>query len=178
MKKEVQETKHFYIKKNKGRGGNSWVSQADALQFSFIVRHELNTSRPVVFVQYLIALAIVESIRERKGYEDIPLRVKWPNDIYMDLAEGGLQKVGGLLVNSSFVRNEFLLVIGCGINLNNTYPTVSINEVIKKYGLPALEREEVLAHALVKFEKFYHEFNEKGIGKWFLDKYYARWLHT
>ncbi|KAI9344715.1 biotin-protein ligase [Pilaira anomala] len=162
----------------RGRGGNSWVSQADALQFSFIVRHELNTSRPVVFVQYLIALAIVESIRERKGYEDIPLRVKWPNDIYMDLAEGGLQKVGGLLVNSSFVRNEFLLVIGCGVNLNNTHPTVSINEVIKKYGLPTLEREEVLAHALVKFEKFYHEFNEKGIGKWFLDKYYSRWLHT
>lgn len=54
---------------------------------------------------------MVESIRERKGYEDVPLRVKWPNDVYADV-NGDLKKVGGLLVNSSFVQDEFLLVIG------------------------------------------------------------------
>ncbi|GAA5796945.1 hypothetical protein HPULCUR_002323 [Helicostylum pulchrum] len=166
----------------RGRGRNSWVSQADALQFSFIVRHSLKLNKsPVVFVQYLIALAIVESIRTRKGYENVPLRLKWPNDIYADLPDqGGLQKVGGLLVNSSFIRDEFLLVIGCGINLNNTHPTVSINDVIKQHNptLSPLNREDVLAHTLVTFEKYYMEFCEKGMGKWFLDKYYDRWLHT
>ena len=94
------------------RGRNSWVSQLGALQFSFIVRHSARLSHaPVVFIQYLIALAVVESIRERKGYEDVPLRVKWPNDVYADV-NGDLKKVGGLLVNSSFVQDEFLLVIG------------------------------------------------------------------
>lgn len=83
-----------------------------ALQFSFLVRHSTRLSHaPVVFIQYLIALAVVESIRERKGYEDVPLRVKWPNDVYADV-NGDLKKVGGLLVNSSFVQDEFLLVIG------------------------------------------------------------------
>ncbi|KAI8639527.1 biotin-protein ligase [Parasitella parasitica] len=165
----------------RGRGRNSWVSQAGALQYSFVVRHSLRLSKsPVVFIQYLIALAIVESIRTRKGYEDVPLRLKWPNDIYADLGDEGLKKVGGLLVNSSFVQDEFLLVIGCGINLDNTHPTVSINDVIQKHNpkLRRLEREQVLAHALVTFEKYYMEFCEKGMGAWFLDKYYERWLHS
>jgi biotin--protein ligase len=156
------------------------VSQAGALQFSFIVRHSLKlTNSPVVFIQYMIALSIVESIRNRNGYENVPLRLKWPNDIYADLPNQGLLKVGGLLVNSSFIRDEFLLVIGCGINLNNPHPTVSINDVIKMHdsSLKPLDREEVLAHILVTFEKMYMEFCEKGMGKWFLDVYYSRWLH-
>lgn len=156
------------------------MSQAGALQFSFIIRHSLKLNKsPVVFIQYLIALAIVESIRTRKGYENVPLRLKWPNDIYADMPNQGLKKVGGLLVNSSFIWDEFLLVIGCGINLNNPHPTVSINDVIKNHDstLKLLDREDVLAHALVTFEKYYMEFCEKGMGKWFLDQYYARWLH-
>ncbi|KAI9273661.1 biotin-protein ligase [Sporodiniella umbellata] len=163
----------------RGRGKNAWVSQAGALQFSFIVRHGLHPKAPVVFIQYLIANAIVESIRTRPGYEQVPLRLKWPNDIYAETKDG-LKKVGGLLVNSSFMQNEFLLVIGCGVNLNNPQPTVSINDVIQTHNpaLPRLEPEQVLAHALVHFEKFYSQFCEEGMGSWFLNKYYERWLHT
>ncbi|KAG0168483.1 biotin holocarboxylase synthetase [Apophysomyces sp. BC1034] len=165
----------------RGRGRNSWVSQAGALQFSLVVRHSLSLSHaPVVFIQYLIALAVVESIRTRKGYENVPLRLKWPNDIYADLPDIGLKKVGGLLVNSSFAQDEFLLVIGCGINLSNSQPTISINETIKVHD-PTLQRlsaEDVLANILVTFEKFYFEFCDKGMGSWFLDQYYKRWLHS
>ncbi|KAL0096829.1 biotin-protein ligase [Phycomyces blakesleeanus] len=154
-----------------------------ALQFSLVVRHNLGlTKAPVVFIQYIIALAVVESIRTRDGYEGVPLRLKWPNDIYVDLPgpEGGLKKVGGLLVNSSFVKDEFLLVIGCGINLANPHPTVSINDVIQNHN-PSLRRlspEDTLSGIMVHFEKMYLEFCEKGMGSWFLDKYYQRWLHS
>ncbi|KAG2220121.1 hypothetical protein INT45_006149 [Circinella minor] len=164
----------------RARGRNSWVSQMGALQFSFVLRHSLRLSNsPVVFLQYLIALAVVESVRTRKGYEEVPLRVKWPNDVY---AEDGddLKKVGGLLVNSSFVQDEFLVVIGCGINVSNPRPTVSINDVIQKHNssLPRITPEDMLAGILVTFEKFYSDFCEKGMGSWFLDLYYKRWLHS
>lgn len=37
---------------------------------------------PVVFLQYLAALAIVEGIKTYdRGYERVPVRLKWPNDI-------------------------------------------------------------------------------------------------
>lgn len=132
----------------------------------------------MVFIQYITALAIVESIRTRKGYENVPLRIKWPNDVYAELDNGELKKVGGLLVNSSFAQNEFLLVIGCGVNLNNRHPTVSINDIIAQQGLARLDKEDVLANFLVTFEKLYMEFCEKGMGHWFLKAYYNRWLHT
>lgn len=165
----------------RGRGRNSWVSQSGALQFSLIIRHNVNIRHaPVVFIQYIIALAVVESIRERPGYENTPLRLKWPNDIYVETKNDGLKKVGGLLINSSFVDDEFVLVIGCGINLSNPEPTVSINDMIKEYcpSVPRLSPEDVLAGILVKFEVYYNDFCEKGMGPWFLSKYYERWLHS
>ncbi|KAL9546035.1 hypothetical protein PS6_007870 [Mucor atramentarius] len=165
----------------RGRGRNSWVSQSGALQFSVVVRHNVNIRHaPVVFIQYIIALAVVESIRSRPGYENTPLRLKWPNDIYTETRSDGLKKVGGLLINSTFVDDEFVLVIGCGINLSNAEPTVSINDIISDYNpsAPRLSAEDVLAGILVKFEVYYNEFCEKGMGTWFLDKYYQRWLHS
>lgn len=96
----------------RGRGRNGWISQSGGLQFSLIMRHHIKLRHAsVVFIQYMIALAVVESIRERPGYENIPLRLKWPNDIYMETKDG-LKKVGGLLINSTFVDEEFVLVIG------------------------------------------------------------------
>lgn len=43
---------------------------------------ELSSKAPVVFVQYLAAIAIAEGIKSYgKGYEDVPVKLKWPNDI-------------------------------------------------------------------------------------------------
>ncbi|KAI8140387.1 biotin-protein ligase [Fennellomyces sp. T-0311] len=164
----------------RARGRNSWVSQMGAIQFSYVLRHSLQLSHaPVVFLQYIIALAVVESVRQRKGYEDVPLRVKWPNDVYVEDGDQ-LKKVGGLLVNSSFAQDEFLVVIGCGINVSNPQPTASINDVIQAHNpsLPRISGEDMLAGILVTFEKMYSQFCDEGMGPWFLDLYYKRWLHS
>lgn len=52
--------------------------------FSTVIRHPMSLmpQAPVVFLQYLAALAIVEGIKTYdRGYERIPVRLKWPNDI-------------------------------------------------------------------------------------------------
>jgi biotin--protein ligase len=52
--------------------------------FSTCIRYPLQstTSSPVVFVQYLAAMAIVEGIKSYdRGYKDLPVKLKWPNDI-------------------------------------------------------------------------------------------------
>ena len=54
--------------------------------FSLVVRHDmaLTAKAPVVFLQYLAALAIVEGIKSYDaGYQALPIRLKWPNDICM-----------------------------------------------------------------------------------------------
>ncbi len=52
--------------------------------FSTVVRHQvsLTSHAPIVFLQYLAALAIVEGIKTYDvGYKDMPVKLKWPNDI-------------------------------------------------------------------------------------------------
>jgi biotin--protein ligase len=42
----------------------------------------LSNTAPVVFIQYLMAIAIVEGIHSYdRGYEKVPVKLKWPNDI-------------------------------------------------------------------------------------------------
>lgn len=42
----------------------------------------ISNTAPVVFVQYLMAIAIVEGIKTYDyGYNDLPIKLKWPNDI-------------------------------------------------------------------------------------------------
>ena len=68
----------------RGRGSNVWVSPAGSLMFSTVVRHptEMMAQAPVVFLQYLAAIAIVEGIKTYDtGFARIPVKLKWPNDI-------------------------------------------------------------------------------------------------
>ncbi|CAB4422288.1 unnamed protein product [Rhizophagus irregularis] len=180
----------------RGRGGNSWISPPGCLQFSIILRHPSNSSSPVVFIQYLLSLAVVEAVRTKKGYEDIPLRLKWPNDIYVESSSPNdesvkspeIIKIGGVIVNSQYTQDEldeFLLIAGCGVNVSNLAPTTAINHIISLYNhanntqLEEFSQEQLLAAILVKFESFYSNFCRNGYGfEPFLDIYYERWLHT
>ncbi|KAF9168990.1 biotin holocarboxylase synthetase [Mortierella sp. AD011] len=182
----------------RGRGRNSWISPPGCTQFSMVLRHPVQARHAsAAFVQYLVALAVVESVCTLPGYEDVPLKLKWPNDIYAEasLEEGEerqpgappkMVKVGGVLVNSNFSGNEFLLVIGCGVNTTNPNPTTSINHLIRYHNkvtgkdLALFTQETLLAHMLVKFEQMYDLFlhgNRTGFAQ-LEETYYKRWLHS
>lgn len=68
----------------KGRGSNIWVSPSGQLMFSVCIRHPMEkmSTAPVMFIQYLAAMAIVRGIKTyAKGYDQMPVKMKWPNDI-------------------------------------------------------------------------------------------------
>ncbi|KAJ3067347.1 biotin holocarboxylase synthetase, partial [Rhizoclosmatium hyalinum] len=173
----------------RGRGANSWVSQDGCLQFSMTLHHR--DGRSAVFLQYLFGLAVAEGICSIEGYSEIPIRLKWPNDIYCytkDVETGTkvLKKIGGILVNSSYMDGLFNVVIGCGLNVANSLPTLSVNDLIKQYNeetgknLPPLTLERVLARILTTFESMYLKFLVSPTFAFepFLEQYYYRWLHS
>lgn len=69
-----------------------------------------------------------------------------------------------------------------GINISNTEPTISVNEIISQYNgdrgtdLKQLTMEEMLARTVNKIEALIEDFQENGSAP-FLEKYYNRWLH-
>ncbi|OJD40284.1 biotin apo-protein ligase [Diplodia corticola] len=179
----------------RGRGSNVWVSPPGSLMYSTVLRHSvaLSQSAPVVFIQYLAALATVAGVHSYDaGYASLPVRLKWPNDIYAlspDSAAfkaGGTHtstdpndfvKIGGVLVNSSYQGAEYTLVAGVGVNVANAAPTTSLDALARARGLPAFRAEKLLASVLARFEELYRRFCRGGWDEDLERMYYGLWLH-
>jgi biotin--protein ligase len=109
----------------RGRGSNTWLSPTGCLQFSILVRAPLRgasglSAQRLVFVQYLAGLAIVRACRDERALgaeRGARVRLKWPNDVYVDLPSsssggGAKKKVGGTLINMSFADGNADVIIG------------------------------------------------------------------
>ena len=178
----------------RGRGSNVWVSPPGSLMFSTVLRHSfaLAQAAPVVFIQYLVSLAIVEGIKTYEPpYQRLPIKIKWPNDIYArrsNTSHGAPQlgeddrefvKIGGILVNSTYMGGDYTLVVGVGLNVANGAPTTSLNCLAARTSpaLPALQSEKLLARILSCFQALYRQFRQQGWSRELEGKYYNYWLH-
>ncbi|RHZ48507.1 biotin--[acetyl-CoA-carboxylase] ligase BPL1 [Aspergillus thermomutatus] len=171
----------------RGRGSNVWVSPAGSLIFSTVVRHPIKKiqSAPVVFIQYLSAMAVVRGIKSYDvGFENMPVKLKWPNDVYALDPENPdkkhYTKVCGILINSLFSSNEYIAVVGIGINATNASPTTSLNALASRFvsnKAAPITLEKLLARCLTTFEELYTRFLRTGFDREFETMYYDDWLH-
>ncbi|XP_012495552.1 PREDICTED: biotin--protein ligase isoform X1 [Propithecus coquereli] len=165
----------------KGRGRNAWLSPVgcaiSTLLISIPLRSQLGQRIP--FVQHLMSLAVVEAVRSIPEYQDINLRVKWPNDIYYS----DLMKIGGVLVNSTLMGETFYILIGCGFNVTNSNPTICINDLVAEYNkqhkaeLKPLRADYLIARAVTTLEKLIDTFQDQGPSG-VLPLYYKYWVHS
>ena len=175
----------------RGRGSNVWVSPPGSLMFSTVLRHSLALSNtaPVVFVQYLAAIAVVNAIHSYdKGYSALPIKLKWPNDIYaLDPnaststnkdKQSQYTKIAGILVNSSYAGGDYTLVTGIGLNVHNSRPSTSLTHLTTAHNLPPFTLEKLLAAIITHFEALYTRFTRTGFDAHFEEMYYKSWLHT
>ncbi|XP_063812620.1 biotin--protein ligase isoform X2 [Pseudophryne corroboree] len=165
----------------KGRGGNVWLSPKGCALMTLLISVPLSSQlgQRIAFVQHLMALAVVEAVRSMPGYEDIELKVKWPNDIYY----GNLMKIGGVLVNSTLMGNTFHILIGCGFNVSNSNPTICINDLISEHNrryktnIDPLRVDVLIARSASALEKLIAKFQMEGPNG-VLPTYYRYWVHS
>ncbi|KKK17570.1 hypothetical protein ARAM_006637 [Aspergillus rambellii] len=173
----------------RGRGSNVWVSPAGALMFSTVVRHPMDKmqSAPVVLIQYLAALATVQGVQSYdKGFNAMPVKLKWPNDVYaldpeQPEAKKQYTKICGILVNSQYSSNEYTSVVGIGINATNASPTTSLTALANRFvgrNAASITLEKLLARILTVFEDLYVRFLRTGFDRVFEEMYYDAWLHS
>lgn len=172
----------------RGRGGNRWVSPEGCAMFTLHVQQDANSELGCapVFLQHLCGLAMVLSIRQIPGYEELDLKIKWSNDIVF----GGHIKLGGVLVNSFIIKGVLHAVVGAGLNVNNSNPTACINDVIRQANqekmaqgadqtakLKELSKEEVLARIITIFEQLIEKCTKEGLNQ-FKNHLYKYWIHS
>ena len=154
--------------KGRGRGQNSWLSPKGCAMTSFQLKFNLSSKQgqKASLLQHLVSLAVVTSINS------IPLSLKWPNDIYYSKI-----KMGGVVVLSSVIGNVMIFNIGLGFNLDNTKPTLSLNNLLINDGHAPLSREVFFANVFNTLEKYLTLLDtEEGL-KHVLELYHQYWLH-
>ncbi len=141
----------------KGRLGRVWTSPAgEGIAVTILLRPDVSPLH-ITNITLLTGLAICNAIR---SYTSCEAQIKWPNDIII-----GSKKVCGILTEmaAEVDRIEYV-VVGCGINVNNTaFP----EELSKKATSLLLEsghkihRVELLQTILQEFERLLTQYGTR-----------------
>lgn len=129
----------------RGRQGNRWHSENDSLTFSLVADFD-----PHAPSAGLLSLTTGVAVAKAIEYVCAPCRItlKWPNDICMTGENGLLQKLGGILIETSASMND-RVIIGIGLNLNrspsltdtSSTPPVSLGEMLGR----SVRRDDMLS---------------------------------
>jgi BirA family biotin operon repressor/biotin-[acetyl-CoA-carboxylase] ligase len=119
----------------RGRGGKSWQSSSEAGLWLTLIERPADTSGLDV-LSIRVGIAAAESL-DRFAAE--PIRLKWPNDLYLDQG-----KLAGILVEARW-REQSVEWIAIGVGLNVRPPESLANAA----GLePGTARVDVLAELI------------------------------
>lgn len=148
----------------RGRSGRTWQTPpAAALTFSVALRPP-GPAEAVGWLPLLAGLAAVRGVREASG---VPVTLKWPNDLLVDVPGaadlpgwGTERKVGGILAELVPTGDGPWVVIGIGLNVSQTpddLPVPTAQSLAGAIGVapgaeaaprPVLDREELLVAVL------------------------------
>ncbi len=125
--------------KGRGRFDRSWSSSLGGLWFSLV----LGSARRPFEYTFIASLAVLDHVGGC---------VKWPNDVYV---KG--KKICGILSEGVSVGSKLdKIIVGVGVNVNNTLPDdlkeigISLSSVAGK----EVDVEELLSKILKSFEKY------------------------
>lgn len=114
----------------KGQRGNSWFSESGKnLTFSVLIKGFTIESISPFLLNAVVAISLIEALETFNLKE---LKIKWPNDI---LSEN--KKIGGILIENKFHgQNKFDMIVGIGLNVNQTnfdiYPQASSMKLLNE----------------------------------------------
>ncbi len=134
----------------RGQWGRTWVSPPGGLYMSLVLEPELPLSEGA-----LLTLASAWGIATSLNNLEIPLRIKWPNDLVSHR-----RKVGGILTESRLTNCAATgdavqlqqVVVGVGLNWDNPLSpnAISLRELLPEPAKPTFETLEELAAIVLR----------------------------
>lgn len=95
----------------RGRFNRTWTSPKNSNILATFVFFLESLREDMGNIPQILALSALKSLKET----EVPLALKWPNDINC-----GSKKLGGILCEVSQAQNKWGVVIGIGLNINMT----------------------------------------------------------
>ncbi|MCR4755754.1 MAG: biotin--[acetyl-CoA-carboxylase] ligase [Lachnospiraceae bacterium] len=141
--------------KGKGRIGREWIDEVGTnIAMSVLLQPGLG-AESISMVTLVSALAVAKTIKEKTGLEP---QIKWPNDVLI-----GGRKVCGILTELEIGAGHYCVIVGIGINVNQTYMPEEIADIAtslinESEELLPLDREAIAASVLENLEAYYDKF--------------------
>lgn len=133
----------------RGRLGRSWEDDDGSLLFSFLLKGSK-------YEKYLNSITLICGAAMELTFLDlkIPSKIKWPNDIYIND-----KKCVGILTEGIVVTSLKALVIGIGININNSKFPKNLSKASSLFLETKREykKEVILASFLTHFDRLLEE---------------------
>jgi BirA family transcriptional regulator, biotin operon repressor / biotin---[acetyl-CoA-carboxylase] ligase len=125
----------------RGRSGRAWQTPpAAALTFSIALRPPAGPEA-VGWLPLLAGLAVVRAIRT---VSEVPVALKWPNDLMVDVPGavdldgwGTERKVGGILAELVPTPGGTVVVVGIGVNVSQTADELPVPSALSLAGARA-----------------------------------------
>jgi BirA family transcriptional regulator, biotin operon repressor / biotin---[acetyl-CoA-carboxylase] ligase len=142
-----------YQTKGKGQGSHFWVSTKNQnILMSIIMFPDGLSAKKQFQVNIFVSLAIAEYVEN----QNLQVKIKWPNDIYINH-----KKVAGILIEHTLSNNKIKHTIaGIGLNLNQqVFPASLPNPVsLKMITGKNYNTEAEASHLLSFLKKKYQSF--------------------
>lgn len=137
-----------------GRFGRVWESAYGGVYFTFALTNPLEKF-DIPFITIVCALGVCLALNKYA-----PCSIKWPNDIVC----GGKKLCGILTRNLAVSENVNRVLVGIGINVNNSFPD-SLPHAASLKSVSGYEHDEnkLLFEVLDSIDKIYHEYSTNEI---------------
>ncbi len=150
----------------RGRQGRTWVSPpGENLLFSVLIR----SSGPAIrlpLVSLVAGLAVAEAVE--RAAPSAGVRIKWPNDVVVVRDGGRLEKLAGILVETSMTADTVdAIVVGIGINVHTrSFPgeLAQLATSVARLAEAPPDRAELLADVLHGLDRDVGVVLARGLG--------------
>ena len=154
----------------RGRYGRVWESGSGNLYMSILIplACPLAQAAELSFITGLATYEVVNSLVKGNDTQ-IPISLKWPNDIFI-----GDNKIGGILLESITHENQTWIIIGLGLNLEHSPEGIGNASSLIDHGMN-LSSQNALDLIMESFERYHNMWKIYGfsnIRKLWLEKAY------
>ncbi len=157
----------------RGRRGRSWSSpRGESIYMTLLMRPEI-PPESASMLTLVMGLSVAQGLAD---VCDVKPQIKWPNDILL-----GGRKVCGILTEMSMEMNDIhYVVIGVGINVNQTSFPPELRDSATSLALETghtYRRAQIIAAVLQRFEENEAVFRETGDVRALMEAYNERLIH-
>ena len=143
----------------RGKDNRKWESGRGNLLLTILLNRKINIKQQPL-LSFVTALAVSETLMQLAcdSSVNLDIKLKWPNDVLVNN-----HKIAGILLESFNINGVNPLIIGIGININNSPDNINqLATCLVNEGIDKLDIRHILNILMTNFDKYFDMWKEQS----------------